>query len=120
MTAPTTTHSPTAAKMTATTASFSITFEFPTVTDAREFAASLPKSLRAIGYPAGQLDNSVRGGACIQADLRPNGTTGAVNETGIKRYRAAMKALAARGIEVEYRALYTNSFPTRDDFEAAL
>jgi hypothetical protein len=97
--------------------------------DAVAFAASLPKAAGFKGTTLGTYD-----GTPGQADydryevgyvfcygvLISNGNNGGVNETGLRRFRAAMRALEAAGITVEWTAPCVNSYPTLAEFLAAV
>lgn len=69
---------------------------FPTVADAEMFAATLPKSLKARATSmSGHLPNGARSGfVFFRAVLKQDGVNGGVNETGLKRLRAAVKAIS--------------------------
>lgn len=102
---------------------------FATVEEAREFAALLPKSSKARAHESRTYVRNADGSigpdfslwsVWVGGGLAANGTTGTANETAVKRYRATVKALAKLGVEVDYRTSADNSYPTREDFEAAL
>jgi hypothetical protein len=95
-----------------------ITVEFPNDRPAaEELVAKLPKSYRP---RITQL--FVEGGSIFQvvigANLLPTAGN-LVNETGIKRVRAAEKKLTALGYTVEFAPIphISNSYQTRFDFE---
>jgi hypothetical protein len=57
----------------------------------------------------------------ISASLGSDGVNGGRNETGIKRYRAMMKAAERAGIVIEWTAQTLDvTFATREEFEAAI
>lgn len=67
---------------------------FPTVAEGQTFAATLPKSLkaRATSISDGHCSN-LQGYVWFRATLKTDGVNGGANETGIRRLRAAVKAL---------------------------
>lgn len=54
------------------------------------------------------------------AQLLANGANGGINETGLRRLRAALKAADKAGIEVEYDAAVGNAYATLADALTAL
>lgn len=96
----------------------SVEMTFETEEAAREFAAQLPKNL---GARAGKLyaKDDVKGFLSIHANLLPTKGNDR-NETGIKRYHAAVRKLAALGVTFEWSTPYSNSYPTRESFETAI
>lgn len=95
--------------------------------EAQEIAARFPKSLKVRGTThtawvrEGAEMRRLDGGCVIaRISLAPNKTTGERNETGIKRYRSIVRHLDRMGIELEWGTMYTTSYATREQFEAAL
>lgn len=92
-------------------------------------AATFPKSAKVRGTSLSTFEgkpgaddyrNFVCGLVIFDADLASNGVNGGINETGLRRYRAMRKALAAAGIETEWAAGgYVSSYATEADFHAA-
>lgn len=97
----------------------SIALELPTLEDAQAFVAKFPKSY---GMHATTLvSNGMRKGyVTFRAALLKNGVNGGKNETGIGRYRKVMKALDTMGVRIGWVHPYSNSYMTRETFEATL
>lgn len=86
-----------------------------TAEEAREVAAMFPKSVKARGGHVTGI-NTDYGIVTVQANLVPNGATGEVNETAVKRWAAFKKHAARLGFELAYHAPYLNSI----DHDAAV
>jgi hypothetical protein len=106
--------------------SFHLFATFETPAQGREFVARLPKSIKAKAPSLSSWDREtgetlLLGFVTIDAWLTSNGVNKGRNETGIRRYHAAVKALTKLGATIVYRnKVYTNSYPTREQFEAAI
>ncbi len=98
-----------------------VTFSSPYFTesaDAEAFVTLFPKSAKLRVFTMrGDTEADDRYGADVRIELWANGVNGGVNETGIKRYRAILKAAATNGIKVEYAPTTVHSFSSRDALE---
>lgn len=96
--------------------------ELPTREAAEEWAAQFPQSVRFRVRSCGWLDGSTTysaGTGLIQ--LAANGVNGGVNETGLRRYRSAVRTAERLGLDVEFGAAGTmNAYADRATFEAAV
>lgn len=92
----------------------------PTVEVAESWRDRFPKGCKTRAIVITMEDRSVKGLVRMDARLVPDGVNAGVNETGVKRYRAIVKAAAKLGVEIEYVANAGNSYPTREAFEAAI
>jgi len=81
--------------------------DFETLAEAKEFAAKFPKFVKVTATGLGTYD--VVDGQYVSYDiaiaglrinLYPNKTTGAINEGGLKRFKAFMATCAKLGIKV--------------------
>ena len=97
--------------------------------DAVAFAASLPKAAGFRGTTLGTYDGTpghadyrcfTVGYVNCHGQLLANGNNGGINETGLRRFRAAMRAVEAAGISVVWTAGCSNSYKTLADFLAAI
>lgn len=86
---------------------------------ARDLAAQFPKSVKLRG---GGISGCSEGSGYISllVDLRPNGSNGGINETGLRRYRSFRKTCAKLGLETAWGSRSRNSYPTEAALEAAL
>jgi hypothetical protein len=109
-----------------------------TIAEAHELAAKFPKYVKVSAGPIGgnwisgtcetasALDKAQwaageygdRGYFSLKLRFISNGTTGAVNESAIKRYQGFIKTCVKLGIPVEYVTRYGNSLPDLAAFEA--
>lgn len=99
--------------------SFTLTASFADRETADAFAGQFPKACQMRAYNLGgdpEHTAMVRSTARLTSD----GVNGGVNETGVKRYRAAVRACAKLGASITYTTPYGNSYPTREAFEAAI
>lgn len=89
---------------------------------AQMFVATLPKSLRVRATTMSLSGSQLLGMVSFRVSLNADGVNGGVNETGVKRYRRYLKALADAGVEVKWdnEARCTNSYASPEEFEAAL
>ena len=99
------------------------TARFATEEEAKAFAAQFPKGVQMrgtslIGHANGVT--VVSGYAFTRFNFASTGVTGSKNETSIKRYRQMVKACGKLGIEITYMTPWSNSYPSREAFEAAL
>lgn len=98
--------------------------ELPTLLDAQRLCDQFPKSCGMRANTLHTYDESgesvMRGHLSARGDLVADGANHGRNETGIRRYRAILRAAAKLGLAVEYRAEYRSSYPTREAFEAAI
>lgn len=90
-----------------------------TVEEAREIAAQFTKSTLIRGTGCTTVDNTTVGHLSVRVDLRPNGSNGGYNESGVKRYRSVIKQIAKLGHTTEWAMVYSNSL-TEADLEALL
>lgn len=97
-----------------------LSIEVETVEQARELAAQFPASTRVRAATLYTRDRGDRGIVRVCIGLSSNRNRGEVNETGLRRYRAIVKRAEQLGIEVEWRAQFVNSYPTREAFELAV
>lgn len=100
--------------------SVEISLSVATIERAREIAGMFPKAAKATAYPVASANGNYAGVRVGSANLVPNGTKGAANETGVARYRKARKAIEALGFDVEWVTPFKNSYATEAEFEAAL
>lgn len=82
-----------------------------TIEAAQALAAQFPKGAKVSANPHGcsQADGTVTGLVNFRVTLQADGVNGGKNETGVKRYRAFRKGLAALNIPAEFVMAYTNS-----------
>jgi hypothetical protein len=99
---------------------FQFTAELPSPTEAVEFGRMFPKSAKVIGMTLTTATGERRGWAVAEGNLVSNGVNGGVNEAGLKRYHAIVKAAGKLGIEIQYTTDAGNSYPSREAFEAAI
>jgi hypothetical protein len=98
------------------------------VEEAQRVAGLFPKAAKARGVRStapkdgSYLNGSVTTGAVtIQVDLTTNRSTGAVNESALKRLATIRRALAALGATVEWgTGGYGNAYETVEALDAAL
>jgi len=98
-------------------------FKFNATLDTREdavaFVALFPKSSKMFATTL-HTANGPLGYAMAQGNLFSDGVNGGINETGLNRYRAILKAAAKNGIEIRYVANAGNAYESREAFEAAI
>lgn len=95
--------------------------DFETVAEAKEFAALFPKYVKVNAgrcstfdrNEAGHYTNYDIGSAHLSVYLKPDKTTGAVNETGLKRFRKFLAVCSELGYLVTREHNWKNSI----DFE---
>ena len=97
---------------------------FATEADRDEILALFPKSLRVKATDLSTWDRDtnesvVLPGFIFSVNLTSTGTTGTVNETGIRRLTKFRQIAASTG-RLVYRAGYVNSYPSPDAFDAAV
>lgn len=92
---------------------------FETKDQAAEVVASFPKGCKV---HASTLNAQTRqyGTLSLLIDLRSTGVTGSKNETGLRRFAQMMKAVEAKGLEIDWRTGYTNSVLTLEDLLEAV
>lgn len=94
--------------------------EVANVEEARELRSQFPKGLRLIATSLMHYEvdgwGATTGLLVLDVDLRSNGVTGEVNETGIRRYRSFRKHAARLGFDTEWVMRYVNSI-TEDQLE---
>ena len=99
---------------------YSFSAELPTVEAAREFVTLFPKSVKMFAATLYKADHTVGGWATTRGNLVSDGVNGGLNETGLKRYQAVLKAAAKLGLQIEYAIDAKNSYATREAFEQAI
>jgi hypothetical protein len=82
-----------------------------TESEAAALVALFPKYVKVkVGQIRGiNKDGSLNYFVVFSVNLNPDGTTGAVNESAIKRVRALVKACDANGIKLEVEMAFRNS-----------
>ena len=81
---------------------------FSNEADRNAFVALFPKFVGVKGNYCSGVDFDRRPSASFRVSLSPDGTTGAVNESGLKRVRAFTKVCAANGINIEVKTVALN------------
>ena len=85
-------------------------FYFPTLEEARAYAAQFAKSIRVIAGPLSGCQG-FEGCGGIDVKLRSDKTIGTVNETGIKRFQNFLRTCKKLGTPVVYVMNAGNSYP---------
>lgn len=106
---------------------FNLAIEFPADAEAEaaEVAGLFPKSAKVRTTTcSGPIPETgawgVRPLVTARVSLVSDGTTGAVNETGIRRVRRILAEVERRGWTIEWTARCVNSYPTLGDLLAAV
>ena len=77
-----------------------------------------------VGLKAGSLsyagEAGMSGYVSFNANLLADKVNGGINETGLKRYRALVRVARAKGIEVEWRGRWANSYESQAALDEAL
>jgi hypothetical protein len=90
---------------------------------AREIAAQFPKSYKVRGTSVTSYADGhprVSGYVGWSRRLNPNDVNGGANETGIAAYHRMIAKLDQLGYDVEWATPYSNSYRTREAFEASI
>lgn len=98
---------------------FTFSAELSTVESGREYAAQFPKSTKLFATSLSTADG-IKGWVVSRSYLTSDKVNGGVNEAALRRYQAILKAAAKLGIQIEYARSYSNSYATREEFEAAI
>jgi hypothetical protein len=94
---------------------------FETETDALDALPAFPKYSKVSVRPCYGADwKGARWAWGVTLDLRGNGVTGERNESGIKRYRAVIKACKAAGHDFEFTTNIVGALTSLDEIEAAI
>jgi hypothetical protein len=96
---------PTVAHVFATAASVEAVVYVADPQAAVEFAATLPKGIKAKASTLTYGDNRKVGWVSMRAVLEANGVNGGRNETGVKRVQAFRRAMAKAGLRLEFAAV---------------
>jgi len=94
--------------------------DFPTIEDATAFRDQFPKATKLFVYTIHTSEGGKYYGVTTRANLTSDRNNGGINETGLRRYQAVIKAAAKLGIEIVCDPNATNAYETREEFEQAI
>ena len=99
---------------------FKFTQDFPTIEAATAFVAQFPKSTKMFTYTVSTGGDGKYYAVNTHASLTSNGNNGGINEAGLRRYQAVIKAAAKLGVEIVCVPNASNAYETREAFEQAI
>lgn len=97
--------------------------DFPTIEEATAFVAQFPKATKMFAYTVNAFDGGEHRkyyAVTTRANLTSNGNNGGINEAGLRRYQAVVKAAAKLGVEIACDPNAKNAYETREAFEQAI
>jgi hypothetical protein len=99
---------------------FAFEQDFATVEAATAFVAQFPKSVKMFTCTVSTSEGGKYYLVNTRANLTSNGINGGINETGLRRYQAVVKAAAKLGVEIVCTPNASNAYETQEAFEQAI